>query len=764
MTENHTAPQPAIALNDILYVLFRRKWLILTISLLGIGAAIGVMVFFPFPYQSESKLFIRYVMDTSTEITPETQMHSPDYGGLNVLNSELELITSRNVARGAAEAVGPERILGKGTKLTNNVELAAAYISKNLVTDLPRNDDVITMRFSHPDPSVVQDVLLQLMIEYKKEHKNLHNADGITVQFLMEQSDLAKQRLDDAERQRHEWMAKAGVLSFDDAKKEFTTLNSKLEQEIIDAQADLAQSRAAIVGLQSRYPQITNVAVNSTNAPVGAAVPPAKLAQYESLCQNLDKMQVDQDKLLTQVTTNNPQAQAAQIGIENARRSKEKMEAEFPALLAMGAEHGGEGAPKESPQERVNDEILKAESLMARIAMLTNALAEVQTNVAMVGNAEASTTGYTAQKEAEEESYKHLLSTVEKARIADVYGNGKVSNIGDVESPTPPVRDVKRIQKIVMSLVLGSIGFSLALAFAIELYFNRTFRQPIDVQNKLPFPFFVSIPKTTNGRSTPRLATNMAKLALPPASPLESNHVVADGINGDGAEEAGKVIATAGDMGKLEPWEQKHALRPFYETLRDRLISYFEMINLTHKPKIVAVTSAGAKAGVTTVATGLAAALSETGEGNVLLVNMNVQEGEAHHFYKGKLMCDLDQVLEKDQRQDALVQENLYVAREGTGSDALRRALPKQFSQMVPKMKASDFDYIIFDMPPVSQISITPRLARFMDMVLMVVESDKTDRDVAKRAAAMLAETKTNVGIILNKTRSYVPKSLQQEL
>jgi Mrp family chromosome partitioning ATPase len=51
-----------------------------------------------------------------------------------------------------------------------------------------------------------------------------------------------------------------------------------------------------------------------------------------------------------------------------------------------------------------------------------------------------------------------------------------------------------------------------------------------------------------------------------------------------------------------------------------------------------------------------------------------------------------------------------------------------------------------------------------MDMVLLVVESEKTDRDVAKRAASMLSETKTNVGIVLNKNRTYLPRRLHQEL
>jgi succinoglycan biosynthesis transport protein ExoP len=82
----------------------------------------------------------------------------------------------------------------------------------------------------------------------------------------------------------------------------------------------------------------------------------------------------------------------------------------------------------------------------------------------------------------------------------------------------------------------------------------------------------------------------------------------------------------------------------------------------------------------------------------------------------------------------------------------------------MPRLRASDYDYIIFDMPAVSQISVTGRLSRFMDMVLLVVESEKSDREVVKRATTLLSEAKINLAIVLNKRRSYVPRLLQQEL
>jgi Mrp family chromosome partitioning ATPase len=189
------------------------------------------------------------------------------------------------------------------------------------------------------------------------------------------------------------------------------------------------------------------------------------------------------------------------------------------------------------------------------------------------------------------------------------------------------------------------------------------------------------------------------------------------------------------------------------------------MKNLTHKPKLVAVTSCAEGSGVSTIASGLAASLSETGEGNVLLVNMKVKDGAAHHFHKGELACGLEEALEADKRDTALVQDNLYIVSEGPQSSSdLPTFLPKRFKQLLPRLRASDFDCIIFDMPPVSQISITPRLARFMDVVLMVVESGRTHVDVVKRSSSLLVEANPNVGIVLNKRRDYVPRGLKQEI
>jgi MinD-like ATPase involved in chromosome partitioning or flagellar assembly len=123
----------------------------------------------------------------------------------------------------------------------------------------------------------------------------------------------------------------------------------------------------------------------------------------------------------------------------------------------------------------------------------------------------------------------------------------------------------------------------------------------------------------------------------------------------------------------------------------------------------------------------------------------------------------LNDVLKEDSRSQAQVQDNLYVAAANESDGGLIKALPKRFSQLVPKLKASDYDYVIFDLPPVTQTSITSKLAGFMDMVLLVVESEKTGRSIVAEATDLLRDSRATVATVLNKTQRYVPRWVHRD-
>jgi Mrp family chromosome partitioning ATPase len=387
----------------------------------------------------------------------------------------------------------------------------------------------------------------------------------------------------------------------------------------------------------------------------------------------------------------------------------------------------------------------------------------------------------------EEENYKYYSSSLEQARIDEALGPNRVSNISTIQDPSPPFVERAKFYKLLAMVVAGGFGAGLAWAFSIELYFDRSMRRPVDVERLLRIPLFLSIPDLGRdghlrlAKAAEREALRLPAPAKTPAPGLESelqdalaapgeslaDRIAASLPNAETApgvtagSKKGSLVPSAPLLRVIQPRRGNLALYPFYETLRDRLVGYFESVNLTHKPKLVAVTGLRKNAGVTSIAAGLAQTCSETGEGNVLLVDMTPGQAAAQQFYKGKAVCGLDEILEA--KDNAQVRENLYVVTEGSSTDHLSRILPTRFNQLVPRLKASDFDYIIFDMPPVSQISVTPRLAGFMDMVLLVVESEKSDRDLVQRATTLLQKSKAHIGVVLNKTRAYVPKKLHQE-
>ena len=113
------------------------------------------------------------------------------------------------------------------------------------------------------------------------------------------------------------------------------------------------------------------------------------------------------------------------------------------------------------------------------------------------------------------------------------------------------------------------------------------------------------------------------------------------------------------------------------------------------------------------VAAGMATSLAESGE-RVLLVDMKLEHGVAQQFFLGRPCCGLDEALALETRDSALVQENLYVVTAGSPDERFQRILPRLFVSLLPRIRSSDYGYIVFDMPPVTQTSITSRLTSWI--------------------------------------------------
>lgn len=723
--QNAVPPSSGLNLGDIYYILFRHKWKIILSTLLGLGVAAAMYLTQKAPFQSEAKLFVRYVISEGKNFGPGSgdNAKSPDQRGETIMNSETEILSSSDLARLVVDAIGAERILAAvdGGKDVNS---AIGYLRQNIAVRVPPGSSVIHITFKHPDPELVQPVLREVVDRYLKMHVEIHRAAGMLGDLFSQETDKLRSRLLETEEELRKLKNRAGVTSVDEAKKAYNEQIGELRSQIYGVQADLAARVSVLEEMTKRGTPSDAPAA----APIEAPIPQEIVDDYLGLNSRISLLQRREQEYLTQFTADNSRVRETRAQLAEAEGKRKKLLTEHPKLVQKDVNTGRASA---ADMFDVGTAAAQIMALQAKLKVLNAQVSEVRAEIAKVDQLEGAISVLVRQKELQDAQYRYYSANLEQNRINETLGNGRVSNISQIQTPSAPFTDTSKTMKLVQMIALSGLAIGLAWAFAIEFFFDRTVRHAADIERLVRYPLLLTIPLLKKKQ--------LMSAAAKPAAALNGHTSTA-------------VVPSSGSR----------AMDTFHETLRDRLIAYFESKNLTHKPKLVAVSSMGQSSGVTTTAAGLARTLSDTGEGNVLLVDMTGGQGSAQHFVKGKAACGLDEIL--DARDNAHVLDNLYVVGASENSDRLYRNLPQRFTKLVPKLKASDFDYIIFDMPPVSQISITPRLAGFMDMVLLVIESEKTDRELVQRGAALLGESRAHVAVVLNKLKSYVPSRLQQEM
>jgi uncharacterized protein involved in exopolysaccharide biosynthesis/Mrp family chromosome partitioning ATPase len=721
----------SMGIADVYFVVFRRKWLLLGGLVLGTLAA-GALWKVKAPlFQSTAKIMVRYVRESGlVNVDPTTLVRAPIAVGANPLATEGEILTSLDVAQEAAAAVGPELICPKIG--TTNPIVASLYIKSHVKVEISPQLDVITITSRHESGQVASNILHQVIEAYLKKHNKVHSDTGGSVENLLKQRDQYREAITNADAEIKNLKSSVGIFSLEEFKKANSVEESKLRLELFSAEADLAQARATLDNLR----RTTNGQGQPELQPVKELIPSTVLRDYAVLLASIEKMERDSAELLRERTKESPLVQANESRLTEAKQKKAVMEREYPGLLTAAVPvvtAPGSVTAMASPAMDLNARAAQIPGLQARIIALSNQLAEVQHKATQVEEIEPTLTKLQKERDRLDSNLTLLDSRIQQRQMDQAFGN---ANIQGVQAASVPMRDFKLLYKTMAGAVFGGLGLGLGLAFLLELVLDRSVRRPKDLEALAGAPLFLCIPELP--------------LASPPKKKQKQNHA---------PDQAIEPYSAGGQAPGPEP---DGLLRPFHEALRDRLVNYFEARQMTHKPKMVSVTSCDEGAGVSSVAVGLAASLSEIGEGNVLLVDMR-EAGAAHSFFHGRRACGLMDALEDEARNQAQVQDKLYVVSGATAEQNFERFVPRQFGEFVPKLKASDYEYIIFDMPPVSQTSVTAKVARFMDMILMVTEAGRTSREVATQAIALLAESKATVATVLNKRRRYVPRWLLQE-
>ncbi|MBT7866934.1 MAG: hypothetical protein HN763_11345, partial [Opitutales bacterium] len=285
---NLASTHSSITPSDIFYALFKHKVKIVLFVVLGFVAAGAVYVLYPKSYSSQARLFIRYVEQGKTpmQTSERDQITTLETRSDSIINSELQIISSMDLAMKVAGKIGPERILGDPNK-AHDIATAAQAIRNAIVVGIPSRSTVIKVDYSHSNPNLVQPILQELIDAYLAKHLETRSA-GSFDNFVNQQAEQYRSRLARTEEEFHNALGRAGVISLEEAKADQNSKIASIQGALLDSKAELASRQAMLDEMR----KITSSGTASTEdsekiAPV-PTVDPNALQSYASIQARLD--------------------------------------------------------------------------------------------------------------------------------------------------------------------------------------------------------------------------------------------------------------------------------------------------------------------------------------------------------------------------------------------------------------------------------------------------------------------------------------------
>lgn len=186
-----------------------------------------------------------------------------------------------------------------------------------------------------------------------------------------------------------------------------------------------------------------------------------------------------------------------------------------------------------------------------------------------------------------------------------------------------------------------------------------------------------------------------------------------------------------------------------YRTLRSRLYHLRERRNL----KTLLVTSALPKEGKSFTSSNLAQVIVRQHGRRVLLIDADLRGPRLHLMLGTTDSPGLSDYLQGRSDEFSIMQrgpmENLFFIPSGTGIEDPAELVGNGRMKMLLQRVEPLFDWIIVDSPPAVPVSDASVLAKACDGVLMVVRSNATPSDVARRAREEFPDDRL-VGVVLN--------------
>lgn len=170
--------------------------------------------------------------------------------------------------------------------------------------------------------------------------------------------------------------------------------------------------------------------------------------------------------------------------------------------------------------------------------------------------------------------------------------------------------------------------------------------------------------------------------------------------------------------------------------------------------RMLAVTSAVPGDGKTTFTTNFAVTLANSGN-KTLLIDADLRRGNVHGYFEQPLEGGLSEVLDGKLGVQEAIREtgikNLYFMRAGERPSNPSELLIGTATKDVIMQLRREFDYVVFDCPPLTAIDDTFSIAAYLDGLMFVVRAGRTSMRFARMSVNTVRQRGAPIiGLIVN--------------
>jgi hypothetical protein len=394
------------------------------------------------------------------------------------------------------------------------------------------------------------------------------------------------------------------------------------KQKLLDTESELALKQALFDVAQAQFND-----ANKGDAPL--VIPtPALIRSYSAKLRRLNMLVGQEADLAQRFRAGNAGLRMTRADIKALDDEIIEMESDNPALIVRGVNGGGGLAldPLALEKQRVILKLTKerVERYLARIAEIEESGLKLSEYGPQILELER-------RRNVDAERLQVLQTSLEKIQVDEKIDAKHMPGMNTLEEPTPPERRIDdKMLKIILAIAGSGFAIGVGLAFLIELMLNRGLRRPIELETHLQIPLLLAIPQM------PRLRGSAGLLEY------------------KGAQGGELYLPDDGDEVVVPPAQPDHFILPYTDAIRDRLIFHFELHDMRHKPKLVALTGLSEGAGTSTLAAGLAMAFAGSDKAKVLLVDMNSGENGQNKSFSGLHRDTLSGALEIGRQDNGL--------------------------------------------------------------------------------------------------------------